>query len=118
MESKGFQNQSFRNQPRNFQNKRFENRNQNNSNFQNPRRGSGGNGPQAVQGNNNRRSVSPRFNRNAQGQRPRVSNYQNRSTTGNNSNSTKMEGGYLREFTFVDESGRPKTVMAWVPNTN
>ena len=26
--------------------------------------------------------------------------------------------GYLKEFTFVDENGRPKTVMAWDPRDN
>ena len=118
MESSGFQNKNLRNQPRNIPNHRFENKNQNNSNFQNQKRGSGGNGPQDVQGNNNRRSVSPRFNRNTQGPRPRVSNYNNKSTSGNGSSSTKVEGGYLKEFTFVDESGRPKTVTAWVPYSN
>jgi len=118
MESRGFQNQNFRNQTRQFYNNRFENRNSHNSSFQNQPRGSRGNGPQRFQGNDNRRSVSPRFNRNTQGPRPRVSNYNNKSTTGNGSSSTKVEGGYLKEFTFVDESGRPKTVMAWVPYSN
>ena len=26
--------------------------------------------------------------------------------------------GYLKEFKFIDENGRPKTIMAWVPRDN
>ena len=38
--------------------------------------------------------------------------------TSNVSKIPQRNDGYLREFTFVDENGRPKTVMAWVPHDN
>ena len=28
------------------------------------------------------------------------------------------DDGYFKEFSYVDESGRPKTIMAWIPHSN
>ena len=61
----------------------------------------------------------PSYNTNYQ--RPlnqRVTDSSTPKSTVNSQKPKTPSDGYLREFKFVDENGRPKTVMAWVPHDN
>ncbi|MFS7932480.1 putative transcription factor interactor and regulator CCHC(Zn) family [Helianthus anomalus] len=101
-----YQNRYQNNGGRNFYNNGFRNYNNNASWNQNSR----------FQNQNFQRSNSPNVYRNPQDQRP--SGNQNQIPTGLRSKTPIRSNGYWMDVTVVGEFGRPKTIKAWVPQSN
>ena len=69
------------------------------------------------QNQNFQRSKSPNLHRNPQDQRPH-GNQTSFPSTGPRSKTPVRSNGYWMDVPIVDESGRPKTIKAWVPHSN